>query len=72
MRRLAVAGLASALAGSLAAAPALPHFVDETDAAGLQSRFDGDWEYMVGGGVAALDCDGSGLPSLFIAGGANR
>ena len=72
MRRLAVAGLASALAGSLAAAPALPHFVDETDAAGLQSRFDGDWEYMVGGGVAALDCDGSGLPSLFVAGGANR
>jgi hypothetical protein len=52
--------------------PAVPHFVDETDAAGLQSRFDGDWEYTVGGGVAALDCDGSGLPSLFIAGGANR
>ena len=53
-------------------APPVPHFVDETDAAGIQSRFDGDWEYMVGGGVAAFDCDGSGLPSLFIAGGANR
>src|SRR5215467_2707686 len=52
--------------------PAVPHFVDETDAAGIQSRFDGEWEYMVGGGVAAFDCDGSGLPSLFIAGGANR
>jgi hypothetical protein len=52
--------------------PPVPHFVDETDAAGIQSRFDGDWEYTVGGGVAALDCDGSGLPSLFIAGGANR
>jgi enediyne biosynthesis protein E4 len=51
---------------------AIPHFVDETDAAGVQSRFDGDWEYTVGGGVAAFDCDGSGLPSLFIAGGANR
>jgi len=50
----------------------VPRFVDETDVAGLQSRFDGDWEYTVGGGVAALDCDGSGLPSLFIAGGANR
>ena len=36
----------------------------------MQSRFDGDWEYTVGGGVAALDCDGSGAPSLFIAGGA--
>jgi hypothetical protein len=52
--------------------PAVPHFVDETDAAGIQSRFDGEWEYIVGGGVAAFDCDGSGLPSLFIAGGANR
>lgn len=72
MRRLAVAGMALPLTAALAAAPAVPRFVDETDAAGLQSRFDGDWEYMVGGGVAALDCDGSGLPSLFVAGGANR
>jgi hypothetical protein len=60
-----------ARSGALAS-PQVPHFVDETDAAGLQSRFDGEWEYMVGGGVAAFDCDGSGLPSLFIAGGANR
>ena len=66
-----MAMLAMASVGT-AAAPAVPRFVDETDAAGIQSRFDGDWEYMVGGGVAALDCDGSGLPSLFIAGGANR
>lgn len=72
MRRLAVAGMALPLTAALAAAPAVPRFVDETDTAGLQSRFDGDWEYMVGGGVAALDCDGSGLPSLFVAGGANR
>ena len=55
-----------------AAPRAIPRFVDETDAAGVHSRFDGDWEYTVGGGVAALDCDGSGAPSLFIAGGANR
>ena len=34
--------------------PPVPRFVDETDAAGIQSRFDGDWEYTVGGGVAAL------------------
>jgi hypothetical protein len=58
--------------GGASTAPPVPHFVDETDAAGIQSRFDGDWEYTVGGGVAAFDCDGSGLPSLFIAGGANR
>ena len=66
-------GLASPVPGMPgSAAPRVPHFVDETDAAGVQSRFDGDWEYTVGGGVAAFDCDGSGLPSLFIAGGANR
>ncbi len=71
MRSAAVALLALCASPTMAA-PAVPKFVDETDAAGIQSRFDGDWEYMVGGGVAALDCDGSGQPSLFIAGGANR
>jgi hypothetical protein len=70
--RGAVVALLALAAGAAAAGPAVPRFVDETDSAGLQSRFDGDWEYMVGGGVAALDCDGSGLPSLFVAGGANR
>jgi hypothetical protein len=60
-------------ATAAAAVPsAVPRFFDETDLAGVQSRFDGDAEYLVGGGVAAFDCDGSGLPSLFIAGGANR
>jgi hypothetical protein len=59
-------------AAALAQAPAVPRFADETDAAGIQSRFDGEWEFTVGGGVAALDCDGSAAPSLFIAGGANR
>jgi hypothetical protein len=70
--RSAAAALLALCASLAAAAPAVPKFIDETDAAGIQSRFDGDWEYMVGGGVAALDCDGSGQPSLFIAGGANR
>lgn len=73
MRSAAAAALLALAASPAAAAPpAVPKFVDETDAAGLQSRFDGEWEYMVGAGVAAFDCDGSGLPSLFIAGGANR
>jgi hypothetical protein len=74
MRAIALLALASFLAPATVRSqlPVVPHFVDETDAAGIQSRFDGEWEYTVGGGVAALDCDGSGLPSLFIAGGANR
>ena len=28
---------------------AVPHFIEETDAAGLQSRFEGQDEFMVGG-----------------------
>jgi hypothetical protein len=73
-RAAAQLALALLLAPPFAAAqsPAVPRFVEETDTAGLQSRFDGDWEYTVGGGVAAFDCDDSGLPSLFVAGGANR
>jgi enediyne biosynthesis protein E4 len=52
--------------------PAVPRFVEETETAGLQSRFDGDDEYMVGGGVAVFDCDGDGLPELYITGGVNK
>ncbi|MEN9539241.1 MAG: hypothetical protein RLZZ126_1476 [Pseudomonadota bacterium] len=50
----------------------VPRFVEETEAAGLQSRFDGEDEYMVGGGVAAFDCDGDGLPEVYVTAGVNR
>ena len=36
------------------------------------SVYKGDWQYMVGGGVAAFDCNGDGFPDLFIAGGENK
>jgi enediyne biosynthesis protein E4 len=49
----------------------IPTFLDETSSSGLAQRFDGDWEYMVGGGVAAFDCAGDAFPELFLAGGAN-
>ena len=57
-----------------AAAPtvAIPHFAEETEAAGLNSRFEGQDEFMVGGGVAVFDCDGSGLPALYVTGGVNK
>ena len=70
MLRRAIATLALLTAAAVSAQ--IPHYVEETEAAGLRSRFDGDWEYIVGGGVAAFDCDGSGKPALWLAGGANR
>lgn len=33
--------------------------------------YDGGWEHYVGGGLAAFDCDGDGLPELAAAGGSN-
>ncbi len=49
--------------------PLVPRFVDETAAAGIDSVYEGEWEYMVGGGVAVFDCGGDGFPDMLIAGG---
>ena len=46
-----------------------PHFVDDTSASGIDHRYDGEFEYFVGGGVAAFDCDDDGRDELFLAGG---
>jgi enediyne biosynthesis protein E4 len=51
--------------------PQTPHFVEEAAAAGLDHRYDGDFAFYVGGGVAVLDCDEDGRPDLYLAGGAN-
>ena len=55
--------------GSPAAAPA-PRFVEEAVAAGIEHRYDGEFTYFVGGGVAAFDCDDDGREDLYFAGGA--
>jgi enediyne biosynthesis protein E4 len=49
-----------------------PKFLEETDVAGLQSRFEGEGEYVVGGGVATFDCDGDGLPEVYVTAGVNK
>ena len=51
--------------------PIIPHFVDETNASGLHSVYKGEWQYIVGGGVATFDCNGDGFPDFYIAGGEN-
>jgi len=74
--RLASFGLAVALGfPGLAAAqaedasPLIPSFVEETDSAGIDSVYQGEWEYMVGGGAASFDCNEDGYPDLLLAGG---
>ena len=39
--------------------------------AGIDHKYDGEFEYFVGGGVAAFDCNGDGRDELFFAGGSD-
>jgi enediyne biosynthesis protein E4 len=50
----------------------IPKFADETKTSGLKSIYAGEWRHMVGGGVATFDCNGDGLPDVYIAGGDNK
>ncbi|MEO8529641.1 MAG: CRTAC1 family protein [Deltaproteobacteria bacterium] len=53
------------------AEPVVPQFVAETGS-GLVHEFTGDWEQIVGGGVASFDCSGDDLPDLVLAGGTSK
>lgn len=70
-----LAGALVALAAIPAAAqsgssvPVVPRFVNETKPSKLKHTYNGDWQYFVGGGVAAFDCNGDPVPELFLAGG---
>jgi enediyne biosynthesis protein E4 len=67
---LVVRSLSSA--GSVAPAPIVlgpPHFVDEAVEAGVEHTYAGDYPYVVGGGVAAFDCDDDGSTDMYLAGG---
>lgn len=48
----------------------LPKFADETVGSGLIQTYSGERRYVVGGGLAHLDCDEDGMTDLYLAGGA--
>lgn len=62
-----LAGLSAAFAEEKS--PVIPRFVEETAVAGIDSIYQGEWEYMVGGGAASFDCNDDGYPDLLLAGG---
>ena len=71
--QMAIAPVSAQVSAQVAAPiPAIPKFVEETDSAGLQSRFEGEDEFMVGGGVATFDCDADGLPEIYVSAGVNK
>ena len=66
---LGAAAVLPGLGSGTQALPA-PRFVEEAIAAGLEHRYDGEFMFYVGGGVAIFDCDEDGRQDLYIAGGA--
>ena len=50
---------------------AIPTFTEETATSGIDSIYSGEWQYMVGGGVAVFDCNADGFPDIFLAGGSS-
>ncbi|MCA0434724.1 MAG: CRTAC1 family protein [Proteobacteria bacterium] len=68
---LAVATLLAALPALAETPPDGVKFLEETKTSGLDHTFSGEWEFMVGGGVASFDCNDDGFDDVFIAGGVN-
>jgi enediyne biosynthesis protein E4 len=62
-----------ALADDVALQPGndVPVMVEEHQAAGVEHVYGGPWEFFVGGGGAAFDCNGDRKPDLLLAGGKN-
>jgi enediyne biosynthesis protein E4 len=72
MRLISVCIAWASLSAFALAEPAIPTYVEETASAGINSTYTGEWEYMVGGGVATFDCNGDGFADMFLAGGTSR
>ncbi len=54
-----------------AAGPDIPVFVNDAEKAGINHIYGGPWEFYVGGGATAFDCNDDYKPDLFLAGGEN-
>lgn len=53
--------------------PVTPIFQEEQAAeSGVDTVYNGDWEFMVGGGVSTFDCDDDGFPDMLLPGGAGK
>lgn len=53
--------------------PVTPIFQEEQAAeSGVDAVYDGDWEFMVGGGVSTFDCDDDGFPDMLLPGGSGK
>ncbi len=49
----------------------IPQMQEQSDKAGISHIYDGPWEFFVGGGASAMDCNGDRRPDLAMAGGTN-
>jgi len=69
LRALALTVYALACAPAQAQVPVVPSFIDETAGSGITTSYDGEWFFMVGGGVAAFDCNADSYADLVLPGG---
>jgi enediyne biosynthesis protein E4 len=72
MRNIFLYSAVFAVTFGQATAGEMPTFIDETATAGIDSTYAGEWEYMVGGGVATFDCNGDGFADMLLSGGTNK
>jgi hypothetical protein len=64
-------GVTAGPVGGDAGDPVVARFVEQTVTSGVRESYDGGFEFYVGGGVAAFDCDGDRRSDLYVAGGEN-
>ncbi len=65
----ALCAMALLVQPALAQVPVVPTYVDETASSGITTSYDGEWFFMVGGGVASFDCNDDGFADIALPGG---